>query len=418
MSHLYPKTGRVIFHIDMNCFYASVETAFDPTLQGKPVAIAGNPKERKGIVVTSSYEARAKGVKTTMPLWQAKRLCPNLIVRPPNFERYRAASKAMFKILAEVTTSVEPISIDEGYLDITNCKELGHPIDIARNIQKRLLEELKLPSSLGIAPNKFLAKMASDMEKPLGLTILRKRDLETVLWPLEVGEMHGIGAKTEEKLNEMDIFTIGDLATANTYTLTQLLGINGERLKLYANGDDQRLVNPDSVYDFKSIGSSRTLPDDTVDETVIFNLFNVLIKQVELRLNRRELVGSSVQLMIRYHDRETVTRSKKLATYIADYTNILQIVRSLWNEHWTGEPVRLLGVTIQDIEERKIIGEQLDIFSYERMLKETKIAATVDTLTKKYGTNPFVKSEQKKINKEYEPTTSFQKDFLDDYRLK
>src|SRR5690625_3897264 len=178
------KRAKVIFHIDMNSFYASVEMAYHPRLKGKAIAIAGNVEERRGIIVTSSYEARAKGVKTTMHVWQAKKLCPNLEVLPPNFERYRAASQALFALLKSYTPLVEPISIDEGFIDATYyLNEGGHPLKLATDIQKRIKKELNLPCSLGIAPNKFLAKMASDMKKPNGITILRKRDLPKMLWP-------------------------------------------------------------------------------------------------------------------------------------------------------------------------------------------------------------------------------------------
>lgn len=163
MDNQYPKNGRVILHVDMNSFYASVEMAYNPALKGKPLAIAGNPEERRGIIVTCSYEARAKGVKTTMPLWEAKRLCPELIVMQPDFEKYRKASLAMFQILARYTSLVQPVSIDEGYIDITESKEFGSPIEIANKIQAQILKELDLPCSIGIAPNKFLAKTASDM---------------------------------------------------------------------------------------------------------------------------------------------------------------------------------------------------------------------------------------------------------------
>lgn len=176
MREMYPKKGRVILHVDMNSFYASVEMAYDPSLKGKPLAIAGNVEERRGIIVTCSYEARNFGVKTTMPLWEAKKLCPQLIVRKPNFDRYRTASINMFEVLSQYSEIVEPVSIDEGYMDITESFELGSPIYIAESIQKQVFEQLCLPCSIGIAPNKFLAKMASNMKKPMGITILRKRD--------------------------------------------------------------------------------------------------------------------------------------------------------------------------------------------------------------------------------------------------
>lgn len=414
MSKWYPKKGRVIFHIDMNCFYAAVEMAHDPRLKGKPIAIAGNPEERKGIIVTSSYEARAKGVKTTMALWQARRLCPELIVLPPQFDKYRLASKQMFKILAEITPSIEPVSIDEGYMDISDCKHLGNPVDIATNLQQRILEELDLPCSIGIGPNKFLAKMASDMKKPLGITILRIRDLQQTLWPLSVEEMYGVGSKTAEKLHLIDVKTIGDLAQRDVYDLTQLLGINGERLKNRANGIDPRLVDPDAASEFKSIGSSRTLPGDTTNEIEIYQLMKSLAQNVEQRMKRREAVGLSVQIMIRYHDLKTVTRSQKLPRYIDKQEDILEIAQDLFETHWNEEPIRLLGITMQDLEGKQNIAQQLDLFTYEREIEKMKLQSTVEKLSKKYGENTF--KTLKTAEKSAPFKTSFQKDFLDDYR--
>jgi len=414
MSQWYPKKGRVILHIDMNCFYASVEMSLHPKLKGKPVAIAGNPEERKGIIVTSSYEARAKGIKTTMPLWEARKLCPELIVLPPHFDQYRLASQQMFKILADITPLIEPISIDEGYLDITDCQELGHPIEIANNIQKRILDELDLPCSIGIGPNKFLAKMASDMKKPLGITILRIRDLEHVLWPLPVNEMYGVGQKTAEKLNLIDVKTIGDLAKKDVYDLTQLLGINGERLKNRANGVDPRPVDPDAVNEFKSIGSSQTLPNDTTNEQEIIELMHKLSKNVEQRLKRRDAVGLSVQIMIRYYDRKTVTRSQKLPRYIDEQEDIFQMAYDLFQRHWNNEPIRLLGVTMQDLEVKQNIAQQLDLFTYEKEIEKMKLQSTIHKLSEKYGDDTFKKLKIAEDTNQFK--TSFQKDFLDDYR--
>jgi len=414
MSEWYPKKGRVILHIDMNCFYASVEMSHDPKLKGKPVAIAGNPEERRGIIVTSSYEARAKGVKTTMPLWEAKKLCPKLIVLPPNFEKYRLASQQMFKILAEVTPFIEPVSIDEGYMDISDCQDLGNPIEIAKNLQDKILQELGLPCSIGIGPNKFLAKMASDMKKPLGITILRIRDLAHTLWPLPVNEMYGVGEKTAEKLNLIDVQTIGDLAKRDVYDLTHLLGINGERLKSRANGVDPRPVDPDAVNEFKSIGSSQTLPSDTTNEQEIIELMHKLSKSVEQRLKRRNAVGLSVQIMIRYHDRKTVTRSQKLPRYIDERDDIFQIAHDLFERHWNNEPIRLLGVTMQDLEIKQNIAQQLDLFTYEQEIKKMKLQSTVENLSEKYGEDTFKKIKIAEKNEQFR--TSFQKDFLDDYR--
>ena len=212
MTDLIIANPRVIMHLDMNSFFASVEQAANPELKGIPLAVAGNPKERRGILVTCSYEARAFGVYTTMTVGEAKRLCPKLTIVPPRHELYRQMSDSVFDILRSYTEWVEPVSIDEAYIDTTDIGGLTRAYDLAREIQLRILAELDLPCSIGIAPNKFLAKTASDMKKPMGITILRKREVPKMLWPLPVIDMHGIGKRTEEKLHSADIKTMGDLA--------------------------------------------------------------------------------------------------------------------------------------------------------------------------------------------------------------
>jgi len=415
MNKKNTKGPRVIFHIDMNSFYASVEIAHNPKLRGKPLAIAGNPEERRGIIVTSSYEARAKGIKTTMNLWEARKLCPELIVMRPNFDRYRAASKEIFKILSDVTPLVQPVSIDEGYMDVTDNQNDGNPLEIAHQLQQRIFKELDLPCSIGIAPNKFLAKMASDMKKPMGITVLRKREIQKILWPLAVGEMYGVGEKTAIKLNKMGIKTIDDLANKDVYNLKQVLGINGERLQNRANGVDPRAVDPDAIYEFKSIGSSQTLPADTTDEKEIQKLMQELSENVERRLNRKEAAGKSVQLMIRFHDRKTITRSKKLTSYIETKEEILQVANELLEHHWDFQPIRLIGITVQDINEKQHIGKQLDLFTYEEEQDKENLYFAIEGLTKKYGKNPFKQWKSEDFSGE-QPRTSFQKDFLDDYK--
>ncbi|MDY0408378.1 DNA polymerase IV [Virgibacillus soli] len=416
MLQLKPTKARVIFHIDMNCFYASVEMAYNPKLKGLPLAIAGNPEERKGIIVTSSYEARAQGVKTTMPIWQARKLCPNLKILKPNFPRYQAASTEIFKFLASITPYVEPVSIDEGYIDVTDIDYEGGPVQLAHDIQKTIKDTLDLPCSIGIAPNKFLAKMASDMKKPLGVTILRKRDIHQKLWVLPIEEMYGVGNKTAEKLRKLGVETIKDLAEKDVYVLKQLLGINGVRLKNRANGIDVRPVDPDAVHDFKSIGSSQTLPEDTTDELELFQLMNELARNIERRMKRKEAVARTVQLMIRYHDRKTVTRSKALPMYIDDKEALVRVAKELFQLNWTGDPIRLLGITAQDLAEKHQVAQQLDLFTYEKNVEKDKLNSVIDELTTKYGKNPFIELKQKeKTDNTIYPRTSFQKDFLQEF---
>ncbi len=416
MKEMYPKNGRVILHVDMNSFYASVEMALDPSLKGKPLAIAGNVEERRGIIVTCSYEARKFGVKTTMPLWEAKKLCPQLIVRKPNFDRYRAASTKMFELLRSYSELVEPVSIDEGYMDITDCYELGSPIQIAESIQQTLLNDHDLPCSIGIAPNKFLAKMASDMKKPLGITVLRKRDIPTVLWPMPVGEMHGVGKKTAEKLAPFNILSIGDLAKGNEIQLKALLGINGVRLKNRANGIDNRPVDPESVYDFKSIGNSTTLSKDVTNQHQLLQVLEGLVSKVAQRLKNKKVLAQTIGVTIRYKDRKTITRSRKLINPIRSVEEIFEEAKGLFLKNWNGEGIRLLGVTGTDLQEQEDAVKQLDLFSYENDAKKAPLYETMEKLREKFGKHIIEKAVDVASEQPNTTTigtdTSFNKDFL------
>ncbi|PLS01669.1 DNA polymerase IV [Neobacillus cucumis] len=414
MKEMYPKNGRVILHVDMNSFYASVEMAFDPDLKGKAVAIAGNVEERRGIIVTCSYEARKYGVKTTMPLWEAKKLCPHLVVMKPNFERYRAASTAMFELLRQYTELVEPVSIDEGYMDITESFSFGSPIEIAESIQKRILEQLDLPCSIGIAPNKFLAKTASDMKKPMGITILRKRDIPSVLWPLNTNDMHGVGHKTAEKLKTIGIQTIGDLAKANDIQLKSLLGINGIRIKERANGVDFRPVDPESVSEFKSVGNSTTLPRDISNQQELFHVLEGLADTVSTRLRRKTVMATALAITIRYKDRKTITKSMKLLNPIHHKEDISEVAKHLFLKAWNGDPIRLLGITGNELVDQDHAYKQLDIFSFEKDAKKEPLLNTLSNLREKYGKN-IIESAGKHSKEQVENVgteTSFNKDFL------
>ena len=406
--------GRVIFHIDMNSFYASVEQSHNPDLKGKAIAIAGNPKERRGIIVTCSYEARAHGIYTTMQVHEAKRKYPELILLPPNFERYRTASKAMFDILRSYTALVEPVSIDEGYVDITELATERHAVSIAEEIQQRMLSELDLPCSIGIAPNKFLAKTASDMKKPLGITILRKRDIRQKLWPLPVIDMHGIGESTAAKLKKLSIETIGDLATANPGLIKEKMGKNGIRLQNRANGMDNREVDPDSVYDTKSVGTSTTLPFDETDEENLKAIIRNLSEKVAKRLEAKELAGPTVSIQTRSADWQNRTRSITLRNTVWKADDISREAWRLFMKHWNGEALRLVGVTVSNVADKGELTEQLSLFNFQEHAKEEPILDLISKLETKYGKSIVFRGE--KIKKtSYDSKTSFSKDFLDDH---
>lgn len=408
--------GRIIFHVDMNSFYASVEQSYDPSLKGKPIAIAGNPKERRGILVTCSYEARAKGVYTTMNVHEARRKCPEIILLPPNFERYRKASKEIFSILRSYTPLVEPVSIDEGYMDVTELTRERHALEIADEIQRRILKELDLPCSIGVAPNKFLAKTASDMKKPMGITVLRKREVPQLLWPLEVIEMHGVGEKTAIKLNNINLKTIGDLAKADDYKLRTALGINGERLKQRANGEDEREVDPNSIYDTKSVGNSTTLHADETDLKELRKTIEMLSGKVAARLKAKRLAGTTIILYIRDASWHNQTRSKTVSNAVQLKEEIFEIAWRLFQNHWDEEPVRLLGVTVSNVIDKNEITQQLSMFNFEEHAKDEPIIELMDKLEKKFGKGVIQRGIDAPKQGKYHANTSFSKDFLDDHR--
>lgn len=379
--------ARIIFHVDMNSFFASVEVAHNPKLKGKPLAIAGNPEERRGIIVTSTYEARAKGVKTTMPIWQAKKLCPNLLILPPNGERYRTASQAIFDILFSYTPLVQQVSIDEGYMDVTSYSKEIHPLQLAKEVQARIFEELRLPCSIGIAPNKFLAKMASDMKKPNGITVLRKRDIDSMLWQLPIEQMHGIGKRTVDTWKKHEIHKIGDLAKADKQKLVQKFGERGLQLWSRANGIDVRPVNPHAYKEFKSIGHSTTLRADTDNLAVIQATFDQLALRVNERLKKNNVYARGVQITIRYHDWKMVTKSHKVEHPIQSIEDLRKEARLLFDKGWNHERIRLLGISTYDLVDQQYAYKQLDLFTYKADIKKDQLKTTIEKIRERYGSD-------------------------------
>lgn len=382
----YPVNGRVILHIDMNAFYCSVHEAVEPEkYKGKPIAVAGSVELRKGIIVTCSYVARGKGVRTAMLVSQALKLCPELVLIKPDFDLYRQFSRRFMKIAYDYSPLIEAMSIDECYIDITGSKAFGSPLDIARTIQRRILEELGLPCSIGVAPNKLLAKMGSDMKKPNGLTVLRKRDVPHVLWPLPCAGLYGIGRKTAEKLKKLQIHTLGQLAHANEKLLSDKFGIMGPALKRAANGEDDSPVNPEQEQS-KSIGHTTTLPVNYTEREAIHRVFLNLSDQVGRRLRRQGLLAQTVQITIRDPDMKTITRAARLE-HPAESADIFhKEACKLFDRHWRqGEPVRLLGVTLQTLTLKQETAVQQDLFEYEKQPLKEELTKAMDALRDKYG---------------------------------
>ena len=353
---------QIIFHIDLNAFYASAEISRNPKLEGKPLVISG--KSKRSIITTASYEARKFGIHSAMPLFQAYQKCKNLIVLPADFELYHRLSNDFFNIIASYSDILEVASIDECYVDVTkiiqsrNC----HPMQLAKEIQDKVYNELNLKCSIGISPNKFLAKMASDMKKPMGITILTRSNIKELMWPLDIKDMFGIGKKTTPRLKEVGINTIGDIANYDNYNkLRQIVGKNALLLYRKANGIDIRTVDA-KQNELKSVGNSTTLPHDTLDEFVLRDTLKKLAKQVSIRAIKRNLISNSISITIKYTRFESVNRQTAINSYVNDYETILSTAKMLFDAHYDGRPVRLLGISLNNTINKKDYKEQLSIF--------------------------------------------------------
>ncbi|MFD2671847.1 DNA polymerase IV [Marinicrinis sediminis] len=382
----YPKKGRVILHIDMNAFYCSVHEAEEPEqYRGKPCAVSGSIEQRKGIIVTSSYAARKQGVRTGMRVRDALKRCPDLLLIRPDFHLYRAYSKRFMKMVYAYTPLVEPISIDECFADITGSRQFGSPLEIARALQQRIRTELGLPCSIGIAPNKLLAKMGSDMKKPMGLTILRKRDVPRLLWQEPCASLYGIGAKTAAKLDKLNIRTLGELAKTDPQWLHKQMGVLGPALIQAANGVDDAPVRSEREA-AKSIGHTTTLPADISAMSDVRRVFLNLADQVSRRLRRQKMMAHTIQITIREPDMKTYTRSMTLPIPTEDEQHIYQEAVALYSRHWAElKPVRLLGITLQQLIPKEEAAVQLDLFEYEQFPRKEALHETLDQLRDKFG---------------------------------
>lgn len=351
--------AQVIFHIDINAFYASAHLITDSSLYGKPVVVCSN--QRGSVVTTASYEARSFGVNSAMPLAHAKRLCPNLEVIEVDFELYQELSVKFMNIIRSYSAVMQPASIDECYVDMTEViKKYEKPLDLAVEIQKNIWEALRLPISIGVAPNKFLAKMASDMQKPRGITVLRIREVSQKLWPLSIESMYGIGKKTVPKLKQMGIETIGDLARFNPDHLKSILGVNAQNFVQKANGYDHSVIDTDVT--MKSIGQSKTFKDAMTDLDEIRNAILNELVEVMRRMERQDVVGKTVSFSIRLDDYKTATRSFTFDKYTRDQNLVFERLMSLYDEFEGEGGVSFISVTMTNLLPKDEIIEQLNIF--------------------------------------------------------
>jgi len=339
---------RRILHIDMDAFYASVEQRDDPTLAGKPVAVGGRPESR-GVVAAASYEARKFGVRSAIPMSRAVRLCPELVIVRPNFEKYAAVSREVFAIFREVTPLVEPLSLDEAYLDVTeNAWNLTLGVDVARKIKARIRDETRLTASAGVAPNKFLAKIASGWKKPDGLTIIAPERIERFLQDLPVDALWGVGPKTGARLRAVGIRMLVDVRKAELELLQSVVGSWAEGLQRLSFGEDPRPVEPHR--ERKSIGCEETYARDLDDMQQIVREVEALAQHAAGILERKEMLARTVVLKLRYSNFETITRSETREPSTRNAGEICARATALLEKTEAGRrPVRLLGVSLHGL---------------------------------------------------------------------
>ena len=372
---------RWIIHVDMDAFYASIEQRDHPELRGKPVIVGGiGPR---GVVSTASYEARIFGVRSAMPVTQARRLCPDGIYLRPDHAKYAQVSAQIQNILHEFSPLVEPLSLDEAFLDVTGMEwQETDPAVIARQIKERIARETGLTASAGVAPNKILAKLASDLGKPDGLFVIRPGEEKTVLHDLPVRRLWGVGAATADVLRRLRLETIGQVAATAPEKLEPYLGKLAYHLHLLANGRDERPVEPEAAA--KSIGKELTFETDLTNKEEMLAYILDLSEKVGWRLRCASLAGRTVTLKVRYASFKTITRSRTLASPVCMDEAIYGICRELFQRIALPEGIRLLGVTVSHLEEES---SQLCLFEEADTGKRKAMYQAIDRLKERFGEN-------------------------------
>ena len=372
---------RTVLHIDMNAFFASVEQQANPALLGKPIAVVGG--HGRTVITTSSYEARAFGVKTGMAIWEGKRVCPELVIVVGDNRKYTYTSTKINEIFRDYTPEVEAFSIDESWLDVTHSLSIfGSALSIAYLIKARIRHSFGITCSIGIAPNKLLAKLASDMQKPDGLTIIEPENISRVLERMQVGELCGIGKKTAYQLKMMSINTCGELGRCDEARLTRKFGIVGRRLKEMGQGiDDSPVIQFGEEDKVKSVGHSSTLERDIDDPAEIRRFLLQLSEMVGSRARRHNVSGRTIHLYVRYADFfSSWGKQTTLKNYFNLSDEIYKAAISILSTVELEQPVRLLGISLSNLKHE---AEQLPLFEDER--KKLFATKAMDKINERFG---------------------------------
>ena len=383
--------SKIILHIDLNAFFVRCEELKNPSLEGKPVIIGH--VGRGGIVSTCSYAAREYGVRSGMPTYEALLKCKDAIVLGVDFHYYHEKSKQFFAFLKKYTNLVEPASVDECFVDFTEVlKNEKQPLVFLRNMQKDLYKETGLKCSIGVAPTKFLAKMASDMKKPLGLVVIRKRDAKKILSPLPIEDFFGIGKKTSPHLRAIGVNTIGDLIKRideEDPLIKKELGKFYYVIKDWINGKGDDEINTEP-FDPKSVGHSTTLFSDALSVEELEKPLRELSEEVAKDAQKSGKKGKSVQLVLKDNEFKVINRSKKLPELTNKFEDIFKVAYELLKENYDGRPTRLIGVTLQQLKNPKETYEQLSIFdNYEQIKEENETRLLIGDLNRQMHKSVF-----------------------------
>ena len=378
------RSSPALAHVDMDAFYASVEQRDFPELQGKPVVVGGSDPTRRGVVSAASYEARRFGIHSAMPLRTAFRLCPQACFVAGRMEVYVAESKRIMAILREYSPRVQPLSLDEAFLDLSGTELLfGAPEGTLRGIKARIREETGLVCSAGLAPVKFVAKIASDHEKPDGFTVVQPDGVLDFLHPLPVGRLWGVGPKTLARLQELGIVSIGDLDRLGEAELERLFGRWGTRLARLARGEDPRAVEAEGPAE-QSVGHEHTFAEDQDEARVLERTLLELAEKVARRLRRQGVAGRTLTLKLRTASFRTLSRSVTGSEYLDQGLLIFQTARRLMTAvDRRGEKVRLLGISLRNLIPRDAVPRSL--FAGEAPEREARLDGAIDELGERFG---------------------------------
>ena len=379
---------RVIFHVDMDAFFAAVEQRDRPELRGKPVIVGG--LGRRGVVSTASYEARVFGVGSAMPTAKAKQLCPHAVFLAPRMHAYREASDKIMRVFSEFSPLVEPLSVDEAFLDLSGTDKLfGPPQRVAKTLQERVLHETQLTCSIGMAPNKFLAKLTSALHKPNGITNFLVEDIPQRLAPLPLKKLWGVGPKTLGRLNSMGFHTFGDLQSSSESTLSYHFGALGEKLHALSFGRDEREVSPGS--ERKSIGSENTFQNDICGKAEIVQQFRRQCRTVAKALRGKKIRAGGVRIKVRYAEGfQTHTAQTKLPNFVQDSSSLLAAAEKLLERVDTDRPLRLVGVTAFELVPESA-SPQMSLFQTENepQKKQEAVEHLKDAIAQRFGESIF-----------------------------